>query len=163
MQFCHGSNEWTVYAHAEVFADGKSETFYMGACPATDLMSFPDAIAREDWQNAVRACRANGSKHVVTVLRVVEDEPLARAAIETFRPLLKPWRWLGDEHTDDPDNQAIPDRRRTRIMEVETGRTFDTIKAAADAFDVHATSISHHLAGRSGYPTVNGHMFKRID
>ena len=52
---------------------------------------------------------------------------------------------------------------RTAIECVETGETFPTISAAANSHGVAQSNISSHLAGKTGYRSVAGKTYKRVD
>ena len=51
---------------------------------------------------------------------------------------------------------------QTPIRCVTDGTVFESVRAAAEAFDVTSSYISNHLARRKGYATIKGFVFEKI-
>lgn len=141
-------NQWCVYMHA----NSDDETVqYVGMCKLSEAFGVPDARRNSLWGKTF-----HNTTFRMVIVGIASNLPEAAnyrsKLIQQFRP---PCNVNGFDVT----GHGI----RTAIMCNETGETFDTISAAAEAHGVSQSQISSHLAGRKYYLTVKGRTYRRID
>lgn len=66
----------------------------------------------------------------------------------------KRYRWKG--------HQPIPATIRKKVMCVETGIVFNSLKEASSTMKISISSLSYHIRGSERHPSVQGYTFKEI-
>ena len=88
--------------------------------------------------------------------RMIVANVVVNAAIEMNRP---------DIRNRMTNRVTLWQKRHThtqKVINVNTGVTYDSAAAAARAHGIAPSNMSNHLNGAAGYTTVKGHMFVKV-
>lgn len=131
------------------YADTNYIIIYVGVEQLHNLLRFRERRANPMVERAFRV----GHSMCLTVLSTHETREEAATAAHAAIVSLNP-----------PANAPqTPHRKRkdgARIVRND-GTIFETVRAAAASIGADASSVSHHLNGRSGYANIFGYTFRR--
>lgn len=136
---------YAIYMHMDV--DDKVQ--YVGVTPLSELFKLTDAQCNSKWAE-VFSRDNNGLR--IFVHSLTSDE---REAHKTKSELVTKYQpycnlkgfWISPE--------------RQRVVCNETGESFETIKAAADAHNLTYSQLYNHVNGKPGHKTVKGRTYRR--
>lgn len=140
------NNLFCVYKHSIVYEDGE-KLMFIGVSKLVNVFLSTAARRNKSWREHVGDCEGV----IVTIVSTFENEYEAHTTTSRMIREERPHCNMTGEHTNNSGNV----RCKTDEM------TFTTAADACRYYGIHASTLSHHLARRSGYKTIRGLEFER--